>query len=106
MHIYFLSCFIHASIHPSFHPLTHPSTHLIILSSIHPFIHLSHRIRTAFNSSAKSAMPLKTSVEETRCLEVVGEAERWLSRIKKLQQVIDCDSDDDCNGDGCDGGSE
>ena len=46
-------------------------------------------------------MPLKTSVEETRCLEVVGEAERWLSRIKKLQQVIDCDSDDD---DGCDDG--
>ena len=49
-------------------------------------------------------MPLKTSVEETRCLEVVGEAERWLSRIKKLQQVIDCDSDDDCNDDGCDDG--
>jgi len=49
-------------------------------------------------------MPLKTSVEETRCLEVVGEAERWLSRIKKLQQVIDCDSYDDCNDDGCDGG--
>jgi hypothetical protein len=38
-------------------------------------------------------MPLKTSVEETRCLEVVWEAERWLSKIKKLQQVIDCDSD-------------
>ena len=65
------------------------------------FLSLSHRIRAAFNSSAKSAMPLKTSVEETRCLEVVGEAERWLSRIKKLQQVIDCDSDDD---DGCDDG--
>jgi len=49
-------------------------------------------------------MPLKTSVEETRCLEVVGEAERWLSRIKKLQQVIDCDTDVVCNDDGCDDG--
>ena len=33
-------------------------------------------------------MPLKVSPEEVRCLEVVAEAERWLSRTKKLQQVI------------------
>lgn len=41
------------------------------------------------NALASSDFPLKPLAEETACLNIVSDAERWLGRVKKLMQVIE-----------------
>jgi hypothetical protein len=46
------------------------------------------RIRAAMNAAGSSAdIPLKALPEETACLTLVADAEKWLARVKKIVQV-------------------
>ncbi len=39
------------------------------------------------NAAGSSELPLKPLPEESKCLALVADAERWLNKVKKILQV-------------------